>query len=272
MAVKKGAINAFESQLATALKSAAITAAANLFTNNPEMTLEDFYAVMRPQGVTESITLMELHAALSGEPVPTPAVVIAAVPTKKPASFSQAAGRGKQTPVVSCMTREGQEAFHRSVLEYLSMVDDWVRSPDISAFCGGDKSQLGTAMRKHLLPAGLVKSKGKTYGLHFAITAKGSKKVNSASPITRTTAARRAPRGTDDVGEDSRTHADRDAYRAAILKFMHGSRWVSGPDISAACGGAPARRKRAIRNLIAEGMVEHNGKMTGSSRWRRQRG
>ena len=141
-------------------------------------------------------------------------------------------------------------------------------------FCGGTVGQLGVAMRKHLIPAGLVKSKGKTIGLHFAITAKGKQKVKSgtATAQSRKRRVRRAPRGGADIGDDSRTIAARDAYRAAILTFMHGSKWVSGPEISAACGGGPARRKRAIRNLIADGMVEHNGKMTGSSRWRRRRG
>jgi len=280
MAVKKGAINAFESQLATALKSAAITAAANLFTNNPEMTLEDFYAVMRPQGVTENITLSELHAALSGV-VTLPVAVLSPAPARKPASFDQAAGRRRRVPntppTVSCQTREGQMAYHQSILEYLA-IENWVRSPQIMEFCGGTAGQLGVAMRKYLIPGGLVKSKGKTIGLHFAVTAKGKQKAKSGTKVTLSTAQSRsrrgrpAPRGDADIGSDSRTLAARDAYRAAILTFMHGSKWVSGPEISKACGGGPARRKRAIRNLIAEGMVEHNGKMTGSSRWRRRRG
>jgi hypothetical protein len=177
-------------------------------------------------------------------------------------------------PVINCMTKAGQEAYHRAILEYLTAVDDWVRSPDITTYCGGDKSQIGTAMRKHLIPSGLVKSKGKTYGLHFAITSKGKRKAASGSAVT---AARAAPTksssskrrtSVNGIGDSSRTIEARDAYRAAILRFLHGSKWRAGPEISEACGGAPARRKRALKHLVEEGVVESNGKATGAVRFR----
>jgi hypothetical protein len=166
------------------------------------------------------------------------------------------------------MTKAGQEAYHRSILEYLSAVDDWVRSPDITDYCGGDKSQIGTAMRKHLIPAGLVKSKGKTYGLHFAITSKGRRKAAAGSAVI--TAPRSAPKRAtaSGIGESSRTHAGRDAFRAAIIRFLRGGKWRAGPEISEAVGGAASRRKRALRQLIEEGVIEDNGKMTGAVRFR----
>lgn len=278
MAAKKSITNAFESQLAVALKTASIAAAVNVIENNPDMTLEDFYAVIKPQGMTESVTLGELVQAMSGEEV-----VVTAAPSRKPRATAVAAAPAKpkkprkpsKVPVVNCMTKAGQEAYHRSILEYLAGVDDWVRSPDITTFCGGDKSQIGTAMRKHLIPAGLVKSKGKTYGLHFAITSKGKRKAAGGSAITSPRAAptslgrkKKKRVSTNGIGDSSRTIAARDAYRATILRFLHGSKWRSGPEISAACGGAPARRKRALKHLVAEGVVESNGKATGAVRFR----
>ena len=277
MAAKKSITNAFESQLAIALKTASIAAAVNVIENNPDMTLEDFYAVIKPQGMTESVTLGELVQALSGEEV-----TVTVAPSRTPrATASAAPARPKKprkpskVPEVNCMTKAGQEAYHRSILEYLAGVDDWVRSPDITAFCGGDKSQIGTAMRKHLIPSGLVKSKGKTYGLHFSITSKGKRKAASGSAIT---SARAAPTNlgrtkkkrvsVNGIGDSSRTIEARDAYRATLLKFLHGSKWQSGPEISAACGGAPARRKRALKHLVEEGVVESNGKATGAVRFR----
>lgn len=285
MAANKTTINAFESQLAIALKQASITAAATVIQNNPEMTLEDFYSIMRPQGVTESITLGELLSALSGEEVVVTAPLrtaqvrqaarSATVSKAAPAATSPAKPRKPaKVPEVNCMTKAGQEAYHRAILEYLTAVDDWVRSPDITTYCGGDKSQIGTAMRKHLIPSGLVKSKGKTYGLHFAITSKGKRKAESGSAITSARAAptksssskRRAT--ANGIGKSSRTIEARDAYRAAILRFLHGSKWRAGPEISATCGGAPSRRKLALKHLIEEGVVESNGKATGAVRFR----
>ncbi|TEU11087.1 MAG: hypothetical protein E3J21_24515 [Anaerolineales bacterium] len=274
MAATKTTINAFESQLAIALKAASITAAANVIQSNPDMTLEDLYAILRPQGVTESITLAEIINAMSGEPV---VVTTAQVRAGRPRATPSAAPakpkkprKPSRVPEVNCMTKAGQEAYHRAILEYLAGVDDWVRSPDVTAFCGGDKSQIGTAMRKHLIPSGLVKSKGKTFGLHFAITSKGKRKAAGGSAVTATRSApgvtRRQKNG---IGDSSRTHAARDAYRATILKFLHGSKWRAGPEISAACGGgAPARRKRALKHMIEEGVVESNGKLTGAVRFR----
>lgn len=280
MATNKTTINAFESQLAIALKAASITAAANVIQSNPDMTLEDLYSILRPQGVTESITLTEILSALSGEEVVVTSVA--------PMARSRSEFRGKKhvsahvatpapkkprkpsrVPEVNCMTKAGQEAYHRSILEYLAGVDDWVRSPDVTAFCGGDKSQIGTAMRKHLIPSGLVKSKGKTFGLHFAITSKGKRKADGGSAVTATRSAPEKKQAiSNGVGDSSRTAAARDAYRKAILKFLHGSKWRAGPEISAACGGAPARRKRALMHLVEEGVVESNGKLTGAVRFR----
>ena len=280
MAAKKSTINAFESELAIALRSAAITAAANVIQSNPDMTLEDFYAVIKPQGMTETVTLAQLMAAVSGEEI----VVTAAAPPPRSTPRATAAPTGPKKvrkpaklPVINCMTAAGQEAYHRSILEYLASVDDWVRSPDITAYCGGDKSQIGTAMRKHLIPSGLVKNKGKTYGLHFAITSKGKRKAASGSAVTASRAAptdlgrtktKKKRTSVNGIGDSSRTIEARDAYRAGILKFLHGSKWRAGPEISAACGGAPARRKLALKHLIEEGVVESNGKATGAVRFR----
>ena len=288
MAANKTTINAFESQLAIALKQASITAAATVIQNNPEMTLEDFYSIMRPQGVTESITLGELLSALSGEEVVVTAPLrtaqvrqaarSATVSKAAPAATSPAKPRKPaKVPEVNCMTKAGQEAYHRSILEYLTAVDDWVRSPDITTYCGGDKSQIGTAMRKHLIPSGLVKNKGKTYGRHFAITSKGKRKAASGSAVTASRAAptnlgrtktKRKRASVNGIGDSSRTIESRDAYRAGIMKFLHGSKWRAGPEISAACGGAPSRRKLALKHLIEEGVVESNGKATGAVRFR----
>lgn len=283
MATKKSIANAFESQLAIALKSASITAAAIVVKSNPDITLEDFYTLVKPQGFPENITLGELVQALSGDSVRLsiihPGVSTQQAPAKTKKKSAAVVAKGKprkpsKLPEVSCMTKAGQEAYHRSILEYLTAVDDWVRSPDIMEHCGGDSSQIGTAMRKHLIPTGMVKSKGKTYGLHFAITSKGRRKAVSGSAVT---ASRPAPvksgaskKRADavDIGDDSRTQAARDAYRAVVLKFLRGNKWQSGPEISAACGGNAARRKRVLRNLIEAGVVEHNGKMTGGARWR----
>jgi len=275
MAAKKSSIaNAFESQLAVALKTASITAAASVIQNNPTMTLEDFYAIIQPQGVTETITMGEIASALSGE-----VVVVTTRPFRKEkASVSESPSKSAKSavvPVVNCKTKAGQEAYHRSILEHLDAVDIWIRGSDIIAACGGTLAQVGAAMRNNLIPAGLVKSRGKTFGLHFAVTSKGRRKAGSGSAVTMTRASTKgASRGASkvDIGENSNTHAARDAYRSVILKFMRGNKWYSGPEINKACGGNHSRRKRAVNNLIAEGLVEHNGKLTGASRWRLARG
>ncbi len=273
---RKTAINSFEGELAIALKTAAVQAAANLIRANPELTLEDFYTVMRPQGVTETITVGELSAALAGEAVvPLLPHAPAPAPKKKAIAPTSPTKSGKprkprKPPKVNCLSRAGQEAYHQSILRYLAAVDDWVRSPDIMEHCGGNKGQIGSALRKHLVASGYVKVRGKTYGMEFCITSKGKRKAASGSPVTvaRSTTKHEAAAGAD--GVNARTDEGRAAYHTAILRYLRKARgaWRTGVQISGACGGNKSQRNRALNNMLAEGLVEDNGERRQAKRWR----
>ena len=259
---KKKAINSFESELAIALKTAAVQAAANLIRANPELTLEDFYTVMRPQGVTETITIGELSAALAGEVVipllpPAPAAA-----TKKKAIAPTASAKPrkprkpKREPEVDCRTIYGQQKYHASIVAYLRAVDDWVSGPDIRIHCGGTASQLRSALLYNLISDGIVEKKGETYGSRYRLAKKG----------------RRNKTGIETVAEgevDARTHAGRDAYHTSIMRYLRKSKaWRSGVEISETCGGNKSQRNRAMNHLIEEGLVEDNGKLRQAKRYR----
>jgi predicted transcriptional regulator len=247
--------DSFENQLAIALKLAAVHAAANLIRSNPELTLEDFYSVMRPQGVTETITIGELMQALSGNAVrmalPRSAPSAASTPTP-----SGAPKKPRKRPNVDCRTIAGQNAYHSSILTYLRDVDDWVRGPDIQDHCGGTKSQFRSALR-NLARDGYVEKEGETYGSRYRLSRKNRRKKTTIEASEN-----------DDV--NARTHAGRDAYHKSILRYLKKSRgaWRSGNDISEHCGGNKSQRNRALNNMLSDGLVENNGERRQAKRWR----
>lgn len=252
------AITSFESQLQSALKEAAINAAASLFTSSPEMTLEDFYAVMRPQGVTETIKLGELAGALSGSPVAYTSVIKPAASTFSVEHTGNVQPKPKKMRVVNCRTVEGQLEYERAILSYLEWSGDWVSGPEIMKNVGGTKSQMSTTLRNYLVPKGHAVRIGETYGTRY--------KIGSGKKSMR---RRKAGKEAENGQVDSRTKSGREAYRATILRFMRGKKWLSGPEISEACGGNENQRKRMVGNLISEGIVEHNGKFANARRFRR---
>lgn len=263
----KTAINAFENQLQNALKEASIRAAASLFATNPGMTLEDFYSVMRPQGVTESITIGEMAAAISGnQGQGAPGLMTrrasqprSAAPNVEGVSPQARPSKPKKLSNVDCRTTEGRAEYHAVVLAYLAWVGDWVTGPEILKNCGGDRNQLGAAMRTYLVPNGLAFRKGHSFGMRYKI-GKGKSQYKQQARTT-----------TSNGKVTARTIAGKLAYRAKILKFMHGNKWWSGKEISRACGGNAAQRKRMLNNLIEEGVVEHNGESTTNVRYRIKR-
>jgi len=250
-------INAFEQQLAIALKQASITAAVGVIQNNPDMTLEDFYAVIHPQGVTESITLGELQAALTGQALPAPVLM----PTPLQRAAAPPAPRLSQPPKVNCLSNAGQEAYHYSILQSLAAMEEWIRGPDLREYCGGSKGQFNIAMRKHLIPEGLVKTRGAYSGMGYAITAKGKKR-----------AARRAPTASQfqvrERAKPSPSHRIT-GYREIVLNFLQQNpQWHSGEDVSNACGGTLASRRQCLKSLVSDGLVERNGEYTVRMRYR----
>ena len=257
-------INAFGSQLNAALKTAAITAAASLFRDNPSMTLEDFYAVMRPQGVTETITIGELQSALTGELVLAPIKSQPAPSTSTVAKPAPAVGSGKPKKLINveCRTIEGRQLYQATILAYLQWAGDWVTGPEILKNCGGNRVQMGTAMRSYLIPNGHVLRDGWSFSTRYKASARSSKKKP---------AKKAAKKAGSNGAIDARTNAGRLAYRYSIIKYLHGNKWRSGPEISDACGGNANQRLNMLRNLIEEGIVEDNGESTGNLRYRRTR-
>ena len=298
MAAPKNFASAFEGQLAAALKQAAIHAAAGLIRSNPELTLEDFYTVMRPQGVTETITVGDLANALAGKPISDTPPAVASAPARravapapaaaKPAAAPAAASaaipmprKPRRVPSVDCTTRDGRRAYHSAILHYLGAVGGWTRFVDIYAYCGGESYQFGDTMRKYLIPAGLVKTRGNGPGKYYGITAKGIKHVRSGlEPSGIEPAAAPAKPAVDTSGEvripkprrpskpphvNCLSQEGFDAYKTAILRYLAAANtWVSGPQVRVYCGGTKGQLNTMMRkHLEKQGLVLTRGEFNG---------
>lgn len=248
---KKAISNAFESELANALKTAAVQAAVNIIQSNPDLSLEDFYTVMRPQGVTESITVGDLVAVLNGKSVTAPASVKGGSPPSKKSKARKISKKQK----VDCRTREGQRSYHASIVAYLRDAGDWVSSKDIRENCGGNTNQCIIALANHLIPEGIVEKRGLTFATEYRIAGGGKRQSVAEAEAS------------DEV--NATTRAGKEAYHNAIIRFLKRSKsWKSGLEITANCGGNKSQRNRALTELVETGYIEDNGVLRTGKRYR----
>lgn len=276
MAATKNFVNSFKGQLEYALKTAAVNAAVNLIRSNPELTLEDFYTVMRPQGVTETITVGELAAAFTGKPVAqqqvasTPAratrtALPAATPEPAPAKTARPKKRRRpaRPPKVNCLTEEGRAKYRQSILERMAETKDWMRNNEIRPYCGGETHQFTPFMRNYLIDEGLVRTRGTGPGKQYRITGKGLKKIGKFPKV-----ADKKPKKSG----DRRTNGSRSALTLEgqheihqdILRFLDKQNdVVTGTDIRNAVNITKHQLKSAMGHLIPDKMVKATGATFG---------
>lgn len=172
----------------------------------------------------------------------------------EPDAVAPAAKREKppSPPEVNCLSKVGMETYIASILQHLASSDLWLGGSEVREYCGGTKGQFNIVMRKHIVPRGLVKTKGKFGGMRYAITAKGIRRANTTIPEP-------TPDSPQKTSE----------YAKTILKFLRQNpQWHSGDDVSNACAGTIASRREALKTLVNRGLAERNGMYTTLMRYR----
>lgn len=280
MAATKNFVNSFKGQLEQALKAASINAAVNLIRSNPELTLEDFYTIMRPQGVTETITVGELASVLSGpsggmpaRPAPIISVSPSAAtrPTRTPQSpppVAQTKPKGPRSPSrppkVNCLTEAGRNEYLHRILECMATTKDWMRNNEIRPFCGGETHQFTPFMRNYLVDAGLVRTRGVGPGKQYRITGKGLKKVGKFPKVADKLSSHQS--GALVSGKkNALTLTGEHQIHQGILSFLSKHKGlVTGPQIMKGIGITKSQLRTAMaKNLIPKRLVKATGNTFG---------